>query len=185
MTITEAPAPSIPRYSFRRSILESERTYSLYPDRLVVEEGGAPIKSYGLDSVRGLHLKFERTKQRAYFICHVETDGGRVALRHVHWGGVAAFEDRRATYTPFVRALLVRLADRPGVEFRAGSLLSFVSAIIGLPLMLILGGLAATMGLWPATALAALIVFMCISMLGRSRPRRFDPRNPPDDLLPL
>jgi hypothetical protein len=186
MPITAAPATgAVARYSFRRSVLESERTYSLYPDRLVVEENGVPIQSHELDRVRGVHLKFDRSKQRAYFQCLVDTDAGRVSLRHVHWGVIAAFEDRRETYTPFVRALLAQLANRPGVQFRAGSLLTFVSAIVGLPVMLLLGGLSAVMGLWPGALLAALLVFMCVSVLRRSRPRGFDPLQPPEAFLPL
>lgn len=186
MTLTTPAAASaaLARYAFRRSILEPEKTYSLYPDRLQVEVDGAPVQSYPLDRVDAVHLKFERTKQRAYFQCFIHTPGGRVMLRHVHFAGIASFEDRRETYTPFVRALLAALAQRPGVRFKAGSLVNFITAIVGLPVMLVLGVLAFSMELWPATFLAALMAFICLSMLRRSRPRAVDPRNPPADLLP-
>ncbi len=184
MSIASPSTPALARYSFRRSILEPEKTYTLYPDRLEVRAEGEPARVYPLDGVQSVHLKFERTKQRAYFNCLVDTDQGRVALRHLHWGGVLNFDDRRGSYTPFVRALLQALANRPGVHFKAGSLLNFITALVGLPVMAVLGVLAFSMGLWPATALAALMVFICLSMLGRSRPRSFDPAQPPSDLLP-
>lgn len=36
MTETDEP---LARYGFRRSVLEEHRTYSLYPDRIVIEGG--------------------------------------------------------------------------------------------------------------------------------------------------
>jgi hypothetical protein len=184
MSIASPASASLARYSFRRSILEPEKTYTLFPDRLEIAAEGQPPAVHPLDRVREVHLKFERTKQRAYFNCIIHTDGGRVALRHVHWGGVMVFHDRRESYAPFVRALLLALASRPGVHFRAGSMVNFVTAIVGLPLTAILGVLAFTAGLWPATALAALMGIICVSLLGRSRPRTFHPAHPPSDLLP-
>lgn len=185
MTIS-APAATAPlaSYSFRRSILEREKTYTLYPDRLEVAAYGEQPQVYPLDQVDGVHLKFDRTKQRAYFQCLIDTSGGRVSLRHVHWAGVADFDDRRATYTPFVRALLLALANRPGVSFRGGSLLSFVTAIVALPLLAALGVLAFTMGRMVLAGFAAFMAFICLSVLRRSRPRSFDPRDPPATLLP-
>lgn len=185
MTTLAAPSSAaVVRYSFRRSILESEKTYTLYPDRLEVTAEGEPARVHPLDQVETVHLKYDRTKQRAYFQCFIHTRTDRIALRHVHWGGPMIFQDRRETYTPFVRALLLALADRQRVHFKAGSLLNFVTALVGLPLMLALGLMALAAGLWPATALAALMVFVCLSILPRSRPRSFDPRDPPAALLP-
>ncbi|HEX2078067.1 MAG TPA: hypothetical protein VHG08_10165 [Longimicrobium sp.] len=188
MTIT-APSPAaaapIASYSFRRSILEREKTYTLYPDRLEVAAEGEMPGVYPLDQVDEVHLKFDRTKQRAYFSCFIHTADGKIALRHVHWGGVANFQDRRETYTPFVRALLLALANRPGIYFHAGSLLNFLTAIVGLPLVVVLGLAALAADRMVGVGLAALLAFMCLSILPRSRPRRFDPRNPPAALLPM
>lgn len=184
-TTAAPPSACLARYAFRKSILESEKTYALYPDRLEIQAEGEPPEVHPLADVETVHLKFERTRQRGYFQCFIHARGGRIMLRHVHWGGIGSFQDRRETYTPFVRALLRALAQVPGVRFKAGSLLNFASAIIGLPLMLILGVLTLVAGLWPATALAALMVFVCASVLRRSRPRAVDPLNPPEDVLPM
>ena len=184
MTIAAPAAAALASYSFRRSILEPEKTYTLYADRLEVAAVGEPPRVYPLEQVAGVHLKFDRTRQRGYFQCVIHTAADDVSLRHVHWAGVANFHDRRETYTPFVRALLLALSTRPGVLYRAGSLLSFVTAIIGLPLFVVLGVAALAMGRTVSAALAGLMMFICLSLLRRARPRSFDPRNPPAVLLP-
>ncbi len=177
-------AGRLAQYAFRRSMIEAERTYTLYPDRLTVEGEGLPPQVYELSQVRRVHLKYERTKQRAYYQCFIHTDKGRVDLRHVHWQGLANFEDRRGTYTPFVRTLLHTLARYPGIRFDAGSMANFIAAIIGIPLMGILTLLALLVGLLLPALVGLGITVLCILMLRRSRPRRVDPAAPPADLLP-
>lgn len=184
--ITHAPAEAVlARYSFRQSVLEPEKTYSLYPDRLEVDWHDGPHVVYELARVRKVHLKYVRTKQRAYFHCYLHTDVGKVTLRHVHWGGVLNFEDRRASYTPFVLALLAVLSRYPGVRFKGGSLADFVLALIGAPVLALMTWLAVSFGLWIPAAGGALGTFICLAILGRSRPRAVDPANPPRALLPL
>ncbi|HYH05788.1 MAG TPA: hypothetical protein VEK11_01900 [Thermoanaerobaculia bacterium] len=170
------------KYCFRRSVLESGACYSVYDDRLVVE--GAMARTILLSEILTVHLKYEHTKQREYYICRIHTARGRVDLRHVSWAGFNNFEDRRRTYTPFVKTLLAQLAGRPGVHFKAGSMANFIGAIIGLPVMLTLGVLALWRGRYGYAALAGFFVTLCIYMIGPSRPRPFDPREPPEDLLP-
>ncbi len=173
------------QYAFRRSAFEPEKMYTLYADRLTVEGAGLPAETYALQQVRRVHLKYERTKQRAYYQCFIHTDRGRVDLRHVHWQGLMNFADRRNTYTPFVRALLRELARYPGVKFDAGSMANFVAAIIGVPLMAVLTLLALAVGLIIPALLGASITVLCLLMLRRSRPRNVDPAAPPAELLPM
>ena len=185
-TIEAPPAAALATYSFRRSILEPEKTYTLYPDRLEVGAQGEPPRHYPLDQVDTVHLKYERTKQRAYFQCFIHTrTGDRVSLRHVHWGGLAKFDDRRESYTPFVRAVLQALAGRPGVTFKAGSLLNFIAALIGIPAFAVLAGLAFSIGSTAPGLFALFMLLLCIPVLRRSRPRSVDPLNPPVSVLPL
>lgn len=172
------------QYSFRRSVLEQELTYTLHPDRLVVEGAGLPPQSYPLSDVRKVHLKYEHTKQRAYYQCFIHLTRGRIALRHVHYVSFAKFEDRRTTYTPFVKALLAAVAGVPGVQFKAGSMANFIGAIIGVPLMAGLAWLCISLGRFVLASVAATMAFIALLMIGRSRPRRVDPLAPPDDLLP-
>lgn len=187
MTMTDAPpatAACLARYSFRRNVLEKERTYSLYPDQLVVEEEGVPIQAIDLDRVRKVHLKYERTKQRAYFLCSISGGPQHLELKHLHFGGILKIEDRRETYTPFVRALLLAMAGRPAAQLKAGSMINFISAIVGIPLTLGLGLLMWMLDQWAGIGAATLLLMMCLATLKRSRPRKIDPSNPPAKFLP-
>lgn len=172
------------QYAFRRSVLEQERTYSLQPDRIVIEGGGLPPQSYLFTEVRKVHLKYEHTKQREYYQCFIHTTRGRIALRHLHYVGFATFEDRRLAYTPFVKALLAALAKVPGVQFRGGSMANFIGAIIGAPVMAGLAWLCFTLDRYFLAFMAAAMGGLALVMIKPSRPRRVDPLAPPEDLLP-
>jgi hypothetical protein len=179
------PDPPLAQYAFRRSVLEKEATYTLYGDRLVIEEGpGRGTRFHLLCDVRAVRLRYEHSKQREYYQCFISTKRERIDLRHVHWRGVMDFEDRRATYTPFVKALLRELAPDPGVQFRAGSMANFIGAIVGAPIMAGLVVLGALLGRFGSAVFAGFMLAVCLLMLGPSRPRRFDPLAPPEDVLP-
>jgi len=174
----------IARYSFRRSVLEQLRTYSLYPDAIVIQGPDIAPQSHRLADVQSVHLKYEHTKQREYYQCFIKTKQGRISLRHVDWAAIGKFEDRRAHYTPFVKATLAELARYPHVKFKAGSLANFGCAIAGVPLMGGLCWLAASLGHIGSAILAALMMGICVIMIRPSRPRALDPLAPPADLLP-
>ena len=179
------PDPPLARYAFRRSVLEKEITYTVYGDRLVIENG--PLLGQGfhlLSDVRAVRLKYEHSKQREYYQCFIQTKRQRIFLRHLHWRGVMDFEDRRASYTPFVKTLLRELAPYPGIQFRAGSMANFIGAIVGAPVMAGLLVLCATLGRTGSAVFAGLMLGLCLLMIGPSRPRRFDPLAPPEDVLP-
>ena len=181
MTDNDAP---LARYTFRRSVLEEPRTYSLYGDRIVIEAPQVPPQTYLLADVQTVHLKYEHTKQREYYQCFIHTKRGRIDLRHVHWQSFGEFEDQRATYTPFVRALLAAVAGVPGVRFKAGSMVNFGCAIAGVPLMAGLMWLCISLGRPALAIFAAVMGGIAVLMIGPSRPRRLDPLSPPAVLLP-
>jgi hypothetical protein len=172
------------QYTFRKSVLEQPRTYSLYADKLVIEGNDLSPRIYYLDEVVRVRLKYEHSKQREYYQCFVQTKRGTVRLHHLSWSGFASFDDQRASYTPFVRALLAQLATQPNVRFRAGSIANFIAAILGLPLMAGMAALAIHFDRSASATLASFMFVLCLMMLGRSRPRRFDPLAPPGELLP-
>jgi hypothetical protein len=188
MTIAAPAVPStaIAQYAFRRSILESEQTYTLYPDRLEIQaEGTVQPEVYRLAQVDKVHLKYDRSKQRSYYSCFIHTPRKKVALRHVHFAGIARFEDRRDTYTPFVRAVLQAVAQQnPRATLKAGSLVNFIMCIVLLPALVGVGVLAYTLGSWAGALTMAFFALMCIGMIPRSRPRTVDPANPPSNVLP-
>ena len=175
---------AIASYVFRHSVLEQDRMYTLFPDRLVVEGVDVPPRTYLLSEVQKVHLKYEHSKQREYYQCFIHTARGRIDLRHVHWRSFGDFQDRRTTYTPFVKALLAAVAKVPGVQFRAGSLGNFIAAIVGVPLMAGMAWLAVSLHRYGMAIFAAAIGGIALVMIGPSRPRRFDPLAPPDDVLP-
>lgn len=185
MTAPAAAPASVAQYSFRRSILESEKTYTLYPDRLEIQGEGSPPEVHALAQVEKVHLKYDRTKQRSYYNCFIHTAGRRVALRHVHFAGIARFEDRRETYTPFVRALLQAVAQQnPRATLKSGSLVNFIMCIVFLPVVVGVGVLAWSLGSWAGALTMAFFALLCLSMIPRSRPRIVDPANPPANVLP-
>lgn len=186
MSITApAAAPAaLAQYSFRTSAFESERTYTLHPDRLEVRWEGSQGEVYDLSQVQKIHLRYHRTQQRAYFQCFIHTPGRRVMLVHTHWAGIGKFEDRRDTYTPFVRALLLAASKNPGVRLKAGSLPTFITALIFTPVVAVLALAAAWVESWWIALGLAFVTLTCISIIPRSRPRTVDPANPPANVLP-
>jgi hypothetical protein len=172
-------------YVFRRSVLETARRYVVFADRLEIHGGGSPVTTtHFLSDVKGIRLKYEHTKQREYYECRIKLARGSVDLRHVSWFAFGKFEDRRETYTPFVKTLLTQLANQTNVDFRGGSMANFIGALIGIPVMATLAAICVTMGKYGLAVLALFFLTLCGWMLGPSRPRRFDPRKPPEDLLP-
>lgn len=179
------PEPPLAQYAFRRSVLEKEAIYTLYGDRLVIENSPRlGSRFHLLCDVRAVRLRYEHSKQREYYECFIHTKRQRIDLRHVHWRGAMDFEDRRATYAPFVKTLLRELAPYPGVQFLAGSMANFIGAIVGAPIMAGLLVLCAWHGRIGSACLAGFMLGLCLLMVGPSRPRRFDPLAPPEDVLP-
>lgn len=183
--IPATPSAAVAQYSFRRSILEKDKTYTLYPDRLEIHGEGSQPEVYALAQVEKVHLKYERTKQRAYYNCFIHTPGKKISLKHVHFGGIGRIQDQRETYTPFVRSLLATVAQQnPRVALTAGSLFNFIMCIIFLPVVVGVGVLAWTLGSWAGALTMVFFALMCIGMIPRSRPRTVDPASPPANLLP-
>lgn len=180
-----APSTALSQYAFRRSILEKERTYTLYPDRLEIVGEDAPLEAHPLAQVQTVHLKYERSKQRAYYQCFIHTPRGKISLKHIHFGGIGRLQARSETYTPFVRALLVAVAQQnPRATLKAGSLANFIMGIVFLPILAGVGVLAYTLGSWGGALGMAALALMCVGMIPRSRPRTIDPANPPANVLP-
>lgn len=182
---TTAPATALASYSFRRSILEKEKTYTLYPDRLEIHGEGSPPEVHRLAQVEKVHIKYERSKQRAYYQCFIHTPRDKISLRHVHFGGIGRIQERSETYTPFVRALLRAVAQQnPRATLKAGSLANFIMCIVLLPLLVAVGVLAYTLDSWGGALGMAFLAMLCIGMIPRSWPRVVDPANPPASVLP-
>jgi hypothetical protein len=185
MTAPATPANAVAQYTFRRSILEKDKTYTLYPDRLEIHGEGSRPEAYELAQVETVHLKYERSKQRAYYNCFIHTRAKTISLKHVHFGGIGRIQDQSETYTPFVRALLQAVAQQnPRATLKAGSLFNFIMCILLFPFVVGVGVLAWTLGSWAGALTMAFFALMCIGVIPRSRPRTVDPANPPANVLP-
>jgi hypothetical protein len=183
MPLTESPSAALATYSFRRSAFDDERDYVLLPDRIEVREGENVVRTLPLAAIRKVHLRFDPSESRTYYKCNIRADGGGLFLRHNSFQSLGRVEDRGAAYAVFVRALLLRLADQPGVRFRAGSTFNFILSITFIPLSLWGGWWA--LGKDPVVPLLGLgLAGLCCWLLPRYRPRSFDPRDPPRNVLP-
>lgn len=190
-----------PVYRFRLSLLRKEETWRLGDAALHRVENGVArsIPFAGIDSIRIYHAPGLRvgggTAAPAFERCVIRRRGGRpVVLSSNHFAGLAKFEDRGATFRPFVDALVGRVAAaNPRTLFLAGMppllwgcwlvLLVAVAVVAPLTVVLIVVELSAGESLSPGLIAAVVILLgvlfsfaAYVRTIRRNRPRRFDPR---------
>lgn len=183
-------------YHARLNVLESEHTYRLAPDALVIDHGdGAPPEVVRFEDVSQVRLRYFPTRfQRNRFECVLTVPyRGQFRIGSEFCRGVMDFEDRGPEYRAFVRELCPRLADQGGgTRFLSGrpvwaliaesSFLLAMVALLAVALVLV-GGL---FGLLPWMRVGLLAVSLPLLWLyyRRNRPGTFAPRDIPADLLP-
>jgi hypothetical protein len=180
-------------YSVRRHAFEKERRWTVDGTGLAwqAEDSSGRLAYSDIASIR---LDYGATRADfARFRCHVTGRTGTYTVVSSHFDGPGSFSDRRDTYAPFVRTLIVRTAAaNPRCRFHAGvsparfwatALLLFVSLIVLATAVLSLGVPA----LWYLyLKIAVLIVLLPVAFIWikRNRPRRFQPSAIPADVLP-
>lgn len=174
---TPVPVPVMARYHVRDSRGGAEEIFRLSADRLQMEGGGAGSRALSLDQVRAVHLKHVRGRSYRYYQCIVRTDGDELVVGYVPRRG----DDGGDAYAAFVRQLLAALATRPHVRFSAGSMASYAYLAAA---MAVLGWFVLNAEPWLAALGLAAALFVGATLLWPSRPRRFDPADPPASLLP-
>ncbi len=100
-------------YRRRRSaISRSEREWRVEEDALVTRGGSGNERRYPWPDFIGVRLCFEPTRFKPWrYVFELRTRHGRpITIDNAHFVSVGNFEDRSASYTPFVRAALDRLA---------------------------------------------------------------------------
>ncbi len=115
-------------------------------------------------------------------------------LWSTHFAGVADFEDRAATYTPFVRALVAHVAAaNPNCAFRAGTrplaywagqLFLLAMAIVAIWVIAMVGGSALSEVTWAKLSSSSGLIPLAFDYARKNRPRRFEPGAIPADVLP-
>lgn len=109
-------------YLFRKSALENEKKYTLQENQLaIIDLKTGNEKLVDLSNIVSVELKFlaKRSMPDAYLCRLKNKQGQKYLLSSQHYKGVASFEDRSTTYTPFVKALHQQLAHYP-IQFKKG-----------------------------------------------------------------
>lgn len=178
-----------PTHSVRRHMFSREESYILRADALVVQ-GGPQEKRIPYGDVASVRLISYIGDDGPQEQCTIVTrSDGKLVVRSHHFVSAANFEDRSATYAPFVRDLCRRVDE-------ASESARFVQGSAGLQAgWLIVLGLAAigwviwaaavyegAVGIWQAASV--LVVLALGTIIGAyavrgNAVREFDPRNPP------
>ncbi len=200
MAATAEPATAAlaqpPIYRSRRSVLEGEATWTLAPDALKRAQAGAPALRLPYREVAELRLVYDPTRfDTNRYRCNLVTATGRRAtLMSTHYVSVGDFEDRAASYSPFVRELVQRVgAAAPHCRFRSGkrAWVFWAEHMFLLAMLLALAGVLLTIGQFSLPTIAAIklgiiatYIPIAIRYAKRNWPRAFSPDAVPTELLP-
>lgn len=167
----------------------------LLPWYVILIEAGGPAQFRCADIVR-MRLRFDPTRfDHERHRCEITMrDRTKVSIWSTHYVSAGEFENRAATYTPLVRALVAHTAAaNPACDFRIGKKailfwaeFAFLLAMFTLLVFVLMafGGY----GLSGLVIVKLIIVVSFIPLLLRymrkNRPGRFSPEAIPDDALP-
>ncbi|HUU66307.1 MAG TPA: hypothetical protein VMW57_03370 [Methyloceanibacter sp.] len=124
-----------PTNTVRNSLAEKARTLTLGPDALHWSDASGGESHLAYKDVRDLRLIAFALPVGETFQCTLRgKKGDKVKLRSAHYQSLNNFEDRTATYAPFIRSLAPRIAAAaPDAKSIAGSTaLWIVWLILGL-----------------------------------------------------
>jgi hypothetical protein len=191
---------ALPTHTVRAGVLEHEAVWRLEDDALVLQGGPAAaadsVLRFAYGDIVQLRLSFEPSRvDAARYRCDVRMRSGQqVAIMSTHYVGFADFENRAASYVPFVRALVVRVAPaNPAARFRSGKnplafwaehiFLAVVVAFLILVLISI-GTSSLSDSSWSKLWMILGSIPLLIAYTRKNRPRPFKPGAIPQDVLP-
>jgi hypothetical protein len=194
----DVTAPST--YVARANALEYEAIWRLGPDALELQGGPTAgpdtVMRFPYRDITGVRLSYAPSRvDSARYRCDLRMRSGQqLAILSTHYAGIADFEDRAATYAPFVRALISRVAAaNPSARFRSGKSpvtywlehLFLLAMVVLLVFVLSMTGL----GYLSESSWAKLFIVLCsipllIAYTRKNWPRRFAPDAIPKDVLP-
>ena len=182
-----------PTHSVRNSLADKERSFTLGPDALHWSDaGGGGRMPYG--NVRDVRLIAYTSPIGETYQCTLRANtGDKVKLRSAHCVSLNNFEDRGASYAPFVRALISRIAAAaPHAKFIASSTALWIVWLIvgllglGVFVLLILSMFEGLPAAGPWVVAIAVCVIAASWAWRRAREgaaKTFDPAAPPPALL--
>jgi hypothetical protein len=196
MDDTTAP----PTYSARANALEYDATWRLGPDALVMTGGNAGAAdaafTFPYREIAEVRLSFSPTRfDRGRYRCDIRMkSGARTAILSTHYAGIADFQDRAATYVPFVHGLIARVAAaNPHCRFRAGKSPLvywaehlFLLAMFALLVIVLaaIGGSHMSESSWTKLMLILGAIPLLIAYTRANYPRSFKPDAVPEAVLP-
>lgn len=185
-----------PVHAFRHHAFTGETTWQIDGDTLIIQSDRAPTR-LRLADVTEFRLAYDPTRVALdRYRCDLRLAGGRrLTVLNKSYVSIAVFENRDATYSPFVRALAAAVhRANPACRFRVGKgTLGYVISVLFMAVVLVvlayvlLLTAGASLG-WVVIAKLAIIAVMlpfAINYIRRNRPRPFDPDAIPDSLLPI
>ncbi len=107
----------------RNAISRSEREWRVEEDALVTVGGSGAERRFPWKDMISVRLCFEPTRFKPWrYVFELQPKRGRkIQLDNAHYLSVGRFEDRSASYTPFVQAALDRLrAEKPQMQALIG-----------------------------------------------------------------
>jgi hypothetical protein len=167
----------------------------IIPWMIMKIEPGGPARFAFADIVE-MRLSFEPSRFDAKrHRCEITLrDRAKVSIWSTHYVSVGEFEDRAATYSPLVRALVAHVgAANPACDFRVGKrplgywlrLIFVLTAFSALAYMIMLVGSAAFSGIVIVKlVIIAAFVPLLVRYINKNRPGRFKPEAIPEDALP-
>lgn len=190
-----AARPAEPSYAFKPSLMGAPWEFRLQPDRLTWAVGS---RTGGIlyPDIRRVRLSYRPANMQSYrFIAEIwSSTSSKLTIASTSWRGLLEQERLDRPYRDFILALHSRIADAKGspvLEAGANPFLYWPGiAVFGLVTV----GVAALLvralfqESWPAVLFIAGFFALLLWQIGgfflRNRPRRYEARAVPDDILP-
>jgi len=184
---------SEPTHEVRNSLIDPVRSFRLLDDRLLWQEAGSQRERRYAD-ITSVHLIAYPGYGGQPLQCTLtDRDGKKIKIRSHSYVSLGNFQDRTATYGPWIRALLANLeAKGHGVGFYYGSniMRAVWSTLFWLSVLVLVGYMFALIGgagrsVGTIAPMAFVAVFLPVSwlMIRQNRPGTFDPKSPPPQML--
>ncbi len=183
-------------YTFRRHLFDTETTYVLTNDAILIQPRGGAESTLLLNDVHSLQLRDEGAYRGVHvYSCVLQTKQRKLVLRSADYVKFGEVEPRPTEYAEFVRALLEKLQScaqyirfdkgSHGVRLTAVSVLVFSTlCIAGLAVASCFSsGMSIPRLLTYSIALIAAAPGM-LAVIRLGRPRSFNPAHVPAEYLP-
>lgn len=179
-------------HNVRASLLTNERTYHLGPQALCWNENGVE-RQISFSDLTQMRLISYGSYGGMQGQCTLrDSSGGKILVRSHHYQSLGRFEDRSATYKPFVSELARRMAlSNPDARFIAGSrglwvawlvILMLIALVLVLVVIALLDNTSLPIRILGGLALVLISAPFAWRMVRGNRQKTFDPANIADKL---